>query len=507
MELIFNLNGEFGNHFYIISALNYVANKYGIKCSIFLTGNLNEYIERNYKNTLSLLYDFITSHIIDNIPKDVVEINENESNEYSIDLDEVIDNYKDTNNIIHFNLCYFQNNRYYLKYKEYINKLYHYENENVLNYKNIISDDDVLLSIRRGNYFDVGFYVLSKKYYIDNYNKYFSGKNIYISSADIEWCKRNLTQDLFNNCSSITYLDGFTNVEFYNISKLFSNYICANSTFSSIYELSSANNKCSIGCINIWGSLKRPQLFSPKCIIYDLQNPNNFQYIDNSGIINNKFDEIHCILTLDKQERIDNVNKVFKDYDIKDVKFTYTFNKPIYKNIRESYPSLRDGIYESYYITNKNIYNRTFDCALNHYNIVKSAYKRGLNHILVFEDDINFVVDKDIFNKVIQKIPNDYDIIKFYNVQDEEKYELTNDDNIQYTKDISNDDLLHSCIMVAYSNKGMKEYIDMIEKNGIAACDVYYKNIHWENKINIYRLNSYFILPILNSYTFENTKA
>ena len=158
-------------------------------------------------------------------------------------------------------------------------------------------------------------------------------------------------------------------------------------------------------------------------------------------------------------------------------------------------------------ITNKNIYNKTFDCALNHYNIIKSAYKRGLNHILVFEDDINFVVDKDIFNKVIQKIPNDYDIIKFYNVQDEEKYELTNDDNIQYTKDISNDDLLHSCIMVAYSNKGMKEYIDMIEKNGIAACDVYYKNIHWENKINIYRLNSYFILPILNSYTFEDTKA
>ena len=503
MEIIFNLNGEFGNHFYIISAFNYVVKKYNIKCSIFLTGNLNEYIEENYNNVLNQLYNLIISHRIYEIPKDVIIIDECPDNNYSIDLDEIINTYINTNNIIRFNGCYFQTNKYYLKYKKHINTLYNYENQNIINYKNIISDNDVLLSVRRGNYFDVGFCVLSKNYYIDNYNKYFSGKNIYVSSDNIDWCKKNLTKNLFKKCSKIIYLDGFTNVEFYNISKLFSNYICANSTFSACYELSSNNNKCSIGCINVWAALKR-SWFSKKCITYDLENEKYFNYIDNSGAINNKFDEIHCILTLEKQERILNVNKVFNDYNIQNVIFTYTFDKPIYRNIRESYPSLQDSIYEYYYDKNKNIYNRAFDCALNHYNIIKSSYKRGLKHILIFEDDINFVVNKDIFNRIIQNMPNDYDIIKFYNVQDEEKYELTNEENIKYIKDIQKDDLLHSCIMVAYSNKGMKKYIDMIEENGIAACDIYYKNINIENDINIYRLNSYFILPTLKSYTFEN---
>lgn len=216
--------------------------------------------------------------------------------------------------------------------------------------------------------------------------------------------------------------------------------------------------------------------------------------------INNSFDEIHCILTLDKPERVLNANKVFNDYNINNVKYTYAFDKPIYRNIRESYKSLQDPFYENVYIKMKNVYDRAFDCALNHYNIIKGAYKRGLNNILVFEDDINFIVNKDIFNKIIEQMPNDYDIIKFYNVSDEEYYNVTTE--VKYTKEFKENGS-HSCIMVAYSNKGMKAYIDKIEDNGIAPCDIYYKNLIKENKINIYRLNSYFIKPILKSYTFE----
>ena len=219
--------------------------------------------------------------------------------------------------------------------------------------------------------------------------------------------------------------------------------------------------------------------------------------------INEKFDEVHCILSLGREDRIQNVNKVFNEYDIKDVHFTYSFNKPIYKNIRNSYPSIITPFYDSLNEKDHIIYNRVFDCALNHYNIIKSAYLRNLNNILVFEDDINFVVNKNIVNKVIDLIPEDYDILKFYNGDDQLHLELTTENNIEYTKHFKLFYDFYSCVMVGYSRKGMKAYIDKIEENGIAACDIYYEHLIKENKINVYRLTSYFINPTLPSFTLN----
>lgn len=224
--------------------------------------------------------------------------------------------------------------------------------------------------------------------------------------------------------------------------------------------------------------------------------------------INEKFDEVHCILSLGRDDRIQNVNKVFKEYDIKNVHYTYTFNKPIYKNIRNSYSSIVTPFYDKLNDIDPIIYNRVFDCALNHYNIIKSAYLRNLNSVLVFEDDINFVVNKNIVNKVIDLMPEDYDILKFYNGDDQIRLGITTESNIEYTKrfkyfeGITYQDF-YSCVMVGYSRKGMKAYIDKIEENGIAACDIYYEHLIKENKINVYRLTSYFINPTLPSFTLN----
>lgn len=224
--------------------------------------------------------------------------------------------------------------------------------------------------------------------------------------------------------------------------------------------------------------------------------------------INEKFDEVHCILSLGQEDRIQNVKKVFNEYNIKNVHYTYTFNKPIYKNIRNSYPSIVTPFYDSLNEKDHIIYNRVFDCALNHYNIIKSAYLRNLNSVLVFEDDINFIVNKNIVNKVIDLMPEDYDILKFYNGDDQIRLGITTESNIEYTKrfkyfeGITYQDF-YSCVMVGYSRKGMKAYIDKIEENGIAACDIYYEHLIKENKINVYRLTSYFINPTLPSFTLN----
>jgi GR25 family glycosyltransferase involved in LPS biosynthesis len=216
--------------------------------------------------------------------------------------------------------------------------------------------------------------------------------------------------------------------------------------------------------------------------------------------INNIFDEIHCILYVESQERCKNVQNTFKKYNINNVQYTYTFNKPFWGllNIKDSLPSIQTSYYDYIYETNKNIYNRVFDCALNHYNIIKSAYLRGLEHILVFEDDINIIVEPDIFDSIIDKIPNDFDIIKFYNGLDQNNLPKTELNNIEYTKnfnylqDENNNDCLSS-MMIGYSRKGMKRYIDDIEECGIQCSDLYYSKFIKEQQLNIYKLTSYFI--------------
>ena len=53
---------------------------------------------------------------------------------------------------------------------------------------------------------------------------------------------------------------------------------------------------------------------------------------------------------------------------------------------------------------NPDIYCAVFNCAFEHYTIVKQAYLRGLNNILVFEYDIRFISNVCAAKKVFIKI-------------------------------------------------------------------------------------------------------
>lgn len=44
-----------------------------------------------------------------------------------------------------------------------------------------------------------------------------------------------------------------------------------------------------------------------------------------------------------------------------------------------------------------------YDCARNHYTIIKTAYDLGYEHILVMEDDIRFLKDANIFNMYLKR--------------------------------------------------------------------------------------------------------
>lgn len=54
-----------------------------------------------------------------------------------------------------------------------------------------------------------------------------------------------------------------------------------------------------------------------------------------------------------------------------------------------------------------------YSCVREHYTMIKSSYLRGYDHILILEDDISLLNDKDTFAKLISSIPEDYDILRF----------------------------------------------------------------------------------------------
>jgi glycosyl transferase family 25 len=62
-------------------------------------------------------------------------------------------------------------------------------------------------------------------------------------------------------------------------------------------------------------------------------------------------------------------------------------------------------------------------CTLSHLTVLKLARERGLPSVLVFEDDFEFLVSKDVLDDVLIHLPEDYDVVMLsYNLLRSEPY-------------------------------------------------------------------------------------
>jgi len=129
------------------------------------------------------------------------------------------------------------------------------------------------------------------------------------------------------------------------------------------------------------------------------------------------FDEIYC---LHLTENVERYNLMMSEYDrigIRDqVKIWWTVKRKISIKIG----NLLESLHSSYYNIvkseqNKNIYGSVFNCSFEHYTIIKQAYLRGLNTILILEDDIKFIDNIDFVKKAFTQLPEQWDVIKFHN--------------------------------------------------------------------------------------------
>jgi len=125
-------------------------------------------------------------------------------------------------------------------------------------------------------------------------------------------------------------------------------------------------------------------------------------------------------------------------------------------------------------------------CSLNHYSAVYKAYEFGCNSILIFEDDLCFIKDKNLIEQSLNNIPKDADFVtwdpRFGIPEDINQFSKDLDLNQQklYIKDNGQYKFMYGGMMYAIMNrKTMKLYLDNQRKKFCAADHIHglFRNI------------------------------
>ena len=84
------------------------------------------------------------------------------------------------------------------------------------------------------------------------------------------------------------------------------------------------------------------------------------------------FDKIYIITYVKNINKRENICKELKRIGINDYEFAYSYNTSVINN-----PN--------------NIDNNVLSISFTHYDIIKKSYELGMEHILIFEDDVMFL--------------------------------------------------------------------------------------------------------------------
>lgn len=177
-----------------------------------------------------------------------------------------------------------------------------------------------------------------------------------------------------------------------------------------------------------------------------------------------KFDEIFVVHLANCYDRYEVFTKEFERIGITPT-IWWTTKHPWSTKISDIFKdSIKDNYYDKIFNDgNEEVYGNVYNCTLAHYDIIKTSYERGLNRILICEDDIKFCENLEIIEWYFNNFPDDFDVIKYvssYNI-------YTN--NIGFTTNVKYDN--YNTLCYCLSRKGMKYYIDFID-NYFTAADI-----------------------------------
>lgn len=179
------------------------------------------------------------------------------------------------------------------------------------------------------------------------------------------------------------------------------------------------------------------------------------------------FDKCYCLHLTEATERYKNIKNEFERLGISEqIEIWWTVIRPISNEIGNYLTSLHTQGYDDWTTQfNKNTYGAIFNISFEFYTIIKQAYLRGFNSILLMEDDLKFNDDIDL-EKIFSNLPDDWDVIRFgYHP----KHNKLMENDIDYINAEKYDLLKKEWAfptnnMFALNRKGMEFYINYMDE-------------------------------------------
>jgi GR25 family glycosyltransferase involved in LPS biosynthesis len=182
--------------------------------------------------------------------------------------------------------------------------------------------------------------------------------------------------------------------------------------------------------------------------------------VDLYTLLKNKFDIIYVLSMSDRKDRRNSIENQF---------FVLLACEPEQNNIIRYFYGTKfkynNIIADSFNRTGTGRFTKPneYDCARNHYSMVKICYDLGYEHCLIMEDDILFMTDYEKIKEYMNTIPDDYDILQFGGfTTDTRILKYTEEGNENWVK--HEDVGVWNCSMYALSRKGMEYYLAFMDK-------------------------------------------
>lgn len=212
------------------------------------------------------------------------------------------------------------------------------------------------------------------------------------------------------------------------------------------------------------------------------------KYKESKNILHNYFDDIYVITLPERKKYVENI--------LNELKINPIYFDAVNKNSLDYDKLIKKNFISYKYYKEKN--NGRIACHLSHMRVLDKFLKSNKNSCLIFEDDIEQIdIKYDDFNKIIKdsldKVPNDWDIIKLGRCWDSCRRSIKISDNLYR---VFNPKCRHA---YAVSKSGAKKIInnaipminngdEMIAKlisDGYIICYAISPNIFNQNRIKL----------------------
>lgn len=199
--------------------------------------------------------------------------------------------------------------------------------------------------------------------------------------------------------------------------------------------------------------------------------------------LNKIFDKIYVIHCVENKKRYENILYQQNNNDI-DLDIWWTCYHPWSQQMLNGLLLSNRGRY----IINGSELNLTREF----YTIIKTSYLRGYEHILIFEDDFSLIKSKYL-KEYLNNMPKDFDIIQFSILFNRD---LLDDISVLFDAYKEGKYFIEAPVGfwsncgLALSRKGMKYFIDCINKEFIAADIVAFENKNKNKFYGKYNLNN-----------------